>query len=128
MFEFESVKYEFSRVTTAEALEIRKIIMRGVAKMQSAVKESGGDMSNEADLDIAEMNEILCELEPYALAHLKILNQDGKTFTEKPDISLLESFFSNPFYAMAITSEFFKVIQGFLQSLPSYQNTPKAKA
>lgn len=118
MYEFEGVKYEFSRVTTAEALDIRKIIMRGVAKMQ---KDGGG----EAEMDIAEMNEILCDLEPFALGHLRILNQDGKTFTEKPDISLLESFWENPFYAVAITAEFFKVIQGFLASLPTFQDTSK---
>ncbi len=126
-FKLESITYEFSRVSTSEALEIRKIVMNGLAKIAKQAKADGVDMTDESAFDLGQMNDLLCDIEPYALKHLRILNADGKTWTENPDTSLLESFFENPFYAMAISSEFLKVVQGFLALLPSFQNMTTAK-
>lgn len=111
-YTFEGITYDFDRLKTGEALEVRKLVMKGLSGVKS-----------EEDIDLNDVTELLADLEPYALKHIRILNADGKTWTEHPDVELLESFFTNEHYAMVITQEFLKRIQGFLASLPSSQNT-----
>lgn len=125
-YSLEKINYEFSRVSTADALEIRKIMMNGVAIMQKGLKDKGAKINND-DLsdEIATMNNLLAEIEPFALKYLVIINPDGSKI-ERPETSMLEQFFENPFYALEISKTFFEMIQGFLDRLPSSQNTQKA--
>ena len=128
-YSLEKINYEFSRVSTADALEIRKIMMNGVAIMQKGLKDKcvKGAKINNDDLsdEIATMNNLLAEIEPFALKYLVIINPDGSKI-ERPETSMLEQFFENPFYALEISKTFFEMIQGFLDRLPSSQNTQKA--
>lgn len=127
--QLEGITYDFCRVKTKEALEVRKIVMKGLSSVMRQAKENGQDVStmSEADFDLGEMTELLAEIEPYALKYVRILNADGKTWTENPSVDVLETFFTNEHYAMAISQEFLKRIQGFLASLPSSQNTMAKK-
>ena len=126
-YKLESINYEFARISTADALQIRKIMMDGVSKIQADLQAKGKkiDKAKDDDFDISAMSDILAEIEPFALKYLVIINPDGSRISS-PEITLLESFFENPFYAMQISAEFFKEVQGFLNRLSSYQNTPKA--
>ena len=125
-YELERVKYEFGRISTADALAIRKVMMDGVGAIQKALPQGKKlDKVRDEDLNISAMSDLLADLEPFALKYLCIINPDGSKI-ERPEVSLLETFFENPFYMMSISAEFFKEIQGFLNRLQSSQNTPKA--
>ncbi len=126
-YTLEKINYEFARISTADALAIRKVMMDGVAKIQDKLNAKGKalEKAKESDFDISAMSDILAEIEPFALRYLVIINPDGSKI-QAPETSLLETFFENPFYAMQISAEFFKEVQGFLNRLSSYQNTQKA--
>ncbi len=124
-YELDRVKYEFGRISTADALAIRKIMMNGVGQIQKDLQGKKLDKVKDEDLNVGAMSDLLAELEPFALKYLCLINPDGSKI-QAPEVSLLETFFENPFYMMSISAEFFKEIQGFLNRLQSSQNTPKA--
>lgn len=109
MFELNGIKYDFKRVTVADALEIQKIIF-------GAIDKNG----NEVD-----MGDALGKITPYAIKYIKVQCPDG-SFVENADADTLgEMYFQNPFFALEVAKNFFEVIQGFLASLPSFQNSLK---
>ena len=113
-YKLESISYEFARISTADALQIRKIMMDGVSKIQADLQAKGKkiDKAKDDDFDISAMSDILAEIEPFALKYLVIINPDGSRISS-PEITLLESFFENPFMQCRFQQSFLRKFRVF---------------
>lgn len=102
MFEIEGKTLDFKRVTAKDGLAIQ-------ALMASGDKE--GNLPPEVVQKIGEI----------ALKYLTITDGD-KPPLESPTIEVLDTIFENPMTMIEITTQFIKIIAGFLAALPIFRN------
>lgn len=103
MYKLEDKSYDFKRITTADALKVKSMMMI-LASEKSTIK------------DIETANKVLDDL---ALKYLTV-EQDGE-WLENIDEFVLNSLFSNELAIIEISAQFQNRIKDFLQSLPTFQ-------
>lgn len=103
MYKLENREYDFSRVSTAEALKVKSAMM--------ILADSRASISNK--------EEAIKTLDDLALKHL-IVKNEGE-WLENLDEYAIESLFGNELAIIEISAQFQNRIKDFLQSLPSFQ-------
>lgn len=103
MYKLEDKNYDFKRITTADALKVKSMMMI-LASEKSTIK------------DIETANKVLDDL---ALKYLTV-EQDGE-WLENIDEFALNALFSNELAIIEISAQFQNRIKDFLQSLPTFQ-------
>ena len=103
MYKLENKNYDFQRITTADALKVKSMMMI-LASDKSTIK------------DIETANE---KLDSLALKYLTI-EQEGQ-WLENIDEHALTALFANELAIIEISAKFQERIKGFLASLPTFQ-------
>ena len=103
MYKLENKNYDFQRITTADALKVKSMMMI-LASDKSTIK------------DIETANKTLDDL---ALKYLTV-EQDGE-WLKNIDEFALNALFSNELAIIEISAKFQERIRDFLSSLPTFQ-------
>ena len=103
MYKLENKNYDFERITTADALKVKSMMMI-LASDKSTIK------------DIETANETLDRL---ALKYLTVEN-NGEWLTNIDDYTF-KALFSNQLAIIEISAKFQERIRDFLSSLPTFQ-------
>ena len=104
MYKLENKNYDFERITTADALKVKSMMMI-LASDKSTIK------------DIETANKTLDDL---ALKYLTVEQQDGE-WLKNIDEFALNAIFSNELAIIEISAKFQERIRDFLSSLPTFQ-------
>ena len=107
MYKLENKNYDFERITTADALKVKSMMMI-LASEKSTIK------------DIETANKTLDDL---ALKYLTV-EQDGE-WLKNIDEFALNAIFSNELAIIEISANFQERIRDFLSSLPTFQISQK---
>ena len=103
MYELDDKKYDFERITTADALKVKSMMMI-LANDKASIE------------DLEKANETLDRL---ALKYLTVEN-NGEWLTNIDDYTF-KALFSNQLAIIEISAKFQERIRDFLASLPTFQ-------
>lgn len=120
MFELNKIKYDFKRVTVADAMKAKNILI----KLASVIGDDDKELNQDSLSDLETCEPELIDL---SLKYLRIyVEEKGSTKTmENVDEDFVALTFNNPLAVLEIYKSFCELIKGFLTALPSYQTKGK---